>query len=176
MDINLNEIINYLKTEILGLVILGLTSSFIAAILYDFIKNQIKLSKRKIKKKIFVRKLFKIAVSFGQGSRAAYANQGTTFQQQVLIGDYVIKTILLVGWILFYMLLSIVAFILLGHLLSWIPVIVFSSIVTIRYKKLKQHLEYFEQTFELAYGEKYFENELKLQKEHWDKLFKKKEE
>lgn len=176
LSISFNEITDFLKNEIIGLVILGLISSFVAAFFYDFIKSQIKLTRHKIKRRLHVKKLVKIAESFGQGSRAFFADKGTTFQQQVLIGDYIIKTIMLVGWILFYLLLSIVAFIILGRLLSWIPVIVFSSIITIRYKKLKQHLEHFQQTFKHAYGEEYFEMELKGQKEYWDKLFKKSEE
>ncbi|MBK7441312.1 MAG: hypothetical protein IPI65_07220 [Bacteroidetes bacterium] len=174
MDIE--KIIHFLKTDIFGLIILGLVSSLIAGFLYDFIKSQYKLTNHKIKKRLFVKRLVKIAEAFGQGSRAAYAQLGTTFQQQVLIGDYIIKTIMLVAWILFYLIISIATLIILGEILSWIPVIIFSVIITIRYKKLRQHLGHYKQTFELAFGEEYFKNERKGQEEYWDELFKKKDE
>lgn len=173
---NIENIIHFLKTDIIGLIILGLVSSLIAGFIYDFIKNQCKLANHKIKKRLFVKRLVKIAEAFGQGSRAAYAQHGTTFQQQVLIGDYIIKTIMLVAWILFYLILSIATLIILDEILSWIPVVIFSVIITIRYKNLKQHLEHFNQTFEMAYGEEYFKDERKGQKEYWDELFKKKNE
>lgn len=170
MDID--KIINFLKTDIWGLLILGIVSSVMAGLVYDFLKSKYKATHQTIKKKRFTKRLIEIAASFGQGSRAAYAQNGTTFQQAVLIGDYIIKTIVLVGWILFYLLLSIVTLIILGNILSWIPVIIFNIIITVRYKKLKQHLDYFDQTFKMAYGEKYFIDELQGQKEYWDKLFK----
>jgi len=170
---NIQQLINFLKTDIIGLIILGLISSLIAAIFYDFIKTQAKLTTHKIRKRLFAKKLVKIAETFGQGSRAAYAQHGTTFQQQALIGDYIIKTIILVGWIIFYLLVSIITILILGTLLSWISVIIFSFIITIYFKKLKQHLDFFKQTFRLAFGEKYFEKELEGQTEYWDKLFKK---
>lgn len=173
---NIEKIILFLKTEIIGLIILGLVSSLIASFIYEFIKNQYKLTNHKIKKRLFVKRLVKLAEAFGQGSRAAYAQHGTTFQQQVLIGDYIIKTIMLVGWILFYLILSITTLIILDEILSWIPVVIFSVVITIHYKKLRQHLEHFKQTFELAYGEEYFKNERKGRKEYWDELFKKKGE
>ena len=173
MDID--KIIHFLKTDIIGLIILGLLSSLLAGFLYDIIKTQYKLTNHKIKKRVFVKRLIKIAEAYGQGSRAAFAQAGTTFHQQVLVGDYIIKTIMLVGWIIFYLLLSIATLIILGDLLSWIPVIFFSFVITIRYKKLKQHLDHFKQTFEMIFGEEYFKMERKGQKEYWDELFKKKE-
>lgn len=167
---NAEEIINFLKSDFWGLIILGLLSSLIASLAYDFLKMKFKSTHQKIKKRRFVKRLVEIATSFAQGSRAVHAQHGTTFQQAVLIGDYIIKTIVLVGWILVYLLLSIATLVVLDDLLRWVPVIVFSAIITIRYKKLKQHLGFFEQTFEIAYGEKYFKDELHGQTEYWDKL------
>ena len=172
MDIQ--KVINFLKTDIWGLIILGIVSSVLAGLVYDFLKSKYKATHQTIKKKRFTKRLIEIATSFGQGSRASFAQNGTTFQQAVLIGDYTIKAIVLVGWILFYMLLSVASLIILENILSWIPVIIFSIIVTIRYKKLKQHLDYFDQMFKMAYGEKYFKEEFQGQKEYWDKLFKEK--
>ncbi len=169
---NIDKIINFLKTDIWGLIILGVVSSILAGIIYDFLKSKYKSTHQTIKKKRFTKRLVEIATSFGQGSRAVYAQNGTTFQQAVLVGDYIIKTIILVGWILFYLLMSIATLVILGDILSWVPVIIFSVIITIRYKKLKQHLEYFDQTFKIVFGEKYFKDELQGKKEYWDKLFK----
>jgi len=173
MDVD--KILNFLKTDILGLILLGLISSLIAGILYDFLKKQFQLNTQKIKKKIFVKRLVKIADSFGQGLRTTFAEYGTHFQQQVLIGDYIIKTIMLVSWIFFYLLISIILLLILDESLDWIPVVIFSIIITLRYKKLKQHLEHFKLTFENVFGDKYFEDEQKAKVEYWDKLFKKKE-
>lgn len=169
---NIDKIITFLKTEIWGLIILGFVSSMFAGFIYDLLKSKYKSTHQTIKKKRFTKKLVEIATSFGQGSRAVYALNGTTFQQAVLVGDYIIKAIFLVGWILFYLLMLIATLIIVGEILSWLTVIIFSVIITIRYKKLKQHLDYFDQTFKVAFGEKYFKDELRGQKEYWDRLFK----
>jgi ABC-type multidrug transport system fused ATPase/permease subunit len=165
-------IVQFLKTDIIGLIILGIFSSLIAGFVYDHLKNQIKTVQGRIRKKVFIKRLVQIAESFGFGARASYAYNGTTFQQAVLVGDYIIKTIVNIGWIVFYLLLSIATLIVIDPLLGWVPVVIFSFIITFRYKKLKQHLEYFDQTYRMAFGEQYFKDELEGQKQHWDKIFK----
>ena len=170
----MNEIWSFLTLDRTGLVILAIITGITTNAIYALLKHFCKKSRHKFNKYIFKRNLVKIATSFCQGSRAQYAKQGTTFQQALLVGEYIIETIIQVTWIISILLLTIICLLVLYSNLFWLPIIISSAILTVRIKIFKRHLMYFKQTFTLGFGEKYFEDEQIGYTQYWDKLFKKK--
>lgn len=87
----MNEIWDFLTLNKTGLVILAIVTGLITNMMYALIKKLLEKLKYKYKKYTFTRNLVKVATSFCQGSRAQYAKQGNTFQQNLLIGEYIIQ-------------------------------------------------------------------------------------
>lgn len=172
---NISEIIYFLKTNIIGLVILGIISSIFANLIYNLVKKNIKHLNNRYKKRIFRKRLTKIALSFVYGSRFTYASKNSHFLQVVLIGDYIIDIVMNVGRILFTLLISIILILLTDFIFRWIIVTTASVIITFQYKKLKVILTHYNQGLEMELGAEYLEIEKRGYIEYWDKITGKKE-
>jgi hypothetical protein len=169
----IKEIIDFLKTDIKGLIILGIFTSIVAAIIYDHSKKQISRLSLYIRKKFHLNKIKKVLINYGRGFAAGYANR-SSYMQIVLVGDFIIKIVLQIGWILFSLLIFIALLLLVGQPFSWIFVIIFSSLLTLQYRKLKEHKELYQTTVEQVFGDDFFENQKKSIKDYLDNDLKNK--
>jgi len=168
---NLTNTINFLKTDIRGLIILGIVTSLIAAILYDISKKQLFRAITFIKFKLHFNKIKKLLTYYASGYLAGYAHT-STYRQVVLVGDFIIKIILQIGWSLFSLSSFLGLLILLGKSFSWILVILFSAILTFQYRKLKDLINQYEKLIVSVFGEEFFKKQSKSVKEYFDENFK----
>lgn len=163
-----DEIINFLKTDIKGLIILGISTSIIAALIYDLTKKQISRMAIFIRNKLHLNKVKRELTNYGRGYAAGYANT-STYRQIVFVGDFIIKVVLNVGWILFTTLVFVSLLLLMGQSFTWIFVIVFSAIIGFQYRKLKEHIALYQTTIELVFGKEFFKDQKEAIKEYLEK-------
>jgi hypothetical protein len=148
----LKEIINFLKNDIKGLMILGIATSIIASLLYDIAKKQVAKFRDKLEQRKKENRLRRLLTSYSNGFRAGYANK-STYQQAALIGDFIIRTIVLVGWTVFISMTFTALLVLFGQPYSSFFVVAFSFTITIYYRKLRDHLGYYKLFMEQVFGE-----------------------
>lgn len=173
---SIEQITSFLTNNILGLIILSVMSSLLASFFYGRLKKVFMLFVKKYRKRNFIKYLTKTAISFVYGYRFAYASKGTHFQQIVLIGDYIVDIIILVGKIIFTLLVSIILLLVVNSIFSWVIVVITSFIVTLQYKKLKVILLHYNQGLEMIFGEEALKQEKEGYIQYWDRLTKKQEE
>lgn len=81
---NIDKIINFLKTDIWGLIILGVVSSVLAGIIYDFLKSKYKSTHQTIKKKDLPKDLSKLQLHLDKDQEHLMLKMGRLFNKQFL--------------------------------------------------------------------------------------------
>ena len=158
------NIIHFLKTDIRGLILLGIITSLIAAALYDFGKKQLLHFLSILKLKSQVQKIKRLATYYASGYAAGYAHT-SSYRQSVLVGVFIIRIIIQIGWCLFSLLLFLALLILVGQPFSWIFVVFFSALITFQYRKLKDIRGQYQAMIDAVFGEDFFEKQAKGVKE-----------
>ena len=170
------EIINFLTKNPLGLILLSILSGVIGNALYGLLKIIYKRLIKHYRHRRFVKCLIKTATAHVYGQRAAKIAQGTPAQAAIWAADFVIDYTKHVEIILGLLLVLGILLIVLPIYLYWLPVIVISIVITIRYKLVKSQLKFFDMTEDLVFGKKYLETEKEGYTKYWDSLFKPREE
>jgi hypothetical protein len=152
----MNELVAFLKNDIRGLIILAVASSLFAALLYDSLKRlsskvQDFWQKNKTKKH-----LAKYIKNYSDGYTAGYA-WNSSYQQSVLVGHYLIGVMIQIGAILFLTICFVASLIQIGQPFSWIITIVFSILLTLQYKRLKEKKEKYALFMDRVFGEDFKE-------------------
>lgn len=166
----MNNIIDFLKNDIRGLIILAVVSSLIAALLYDSFKklyNKLIEYRQSSKKKNLMSKIMK---SYSEGFTAAFALD-SSYKQTVLTGHYIIQIIIQTSIVLLLTILFVASLILIGQPFSWIITMVFSIVLTLQYRRLKELREKFLLFMETIFGEEFKELVKKHAIEHAKKKF-----
>ncbi len=173
----MDNIFTYITQNPIGIALLAIISSIIGSLLYDLFRRYLNKSSDRIKRRKFTKRLVRIAESFGYGSRTMYASQKGSFHQALIVGDFIIKIVVIIGKILFVTLSSILLSLIFRDFVISIPliIVVLSLVITILYKELRRAIKYYSMCYKYVFGEKYFESELDGQKEYWDSLYKKKD-
>lgn len=162
---SMNDIINFLKNDIWGLIILAVVSSLLAALLYDTLKkiyNRLVDYRQDTKKKKLITQSIKY---YSEGFTAGYA-WNSTYQQSVLTGYYLIRFILQIGAILFSTIIFVASLILIGQPFSWIITIVFSIVLTLQYRRLREMKEMYSVYMEKVFGDDFKKDLSKYSTEH----------
>ena len=162
------QVLYFFQTNFWGLIIVSIVSGVLTSIVYDYLKMAYKKTNDKVKGKRLVKQLVTMGNSFSLGARSSLAKRGNTYQQTALVGEYVINTVVHIGWILFYSMLTVAAIIALDLFFIWIPITVFSVLITIRYKKLRFNLMHFRFTYEMAFGKEYLKSENEGVRDYWE--------
>lgn len=124
----MNNIIDFLKNDIRGLIILAVVSSLLAAFLYDYLKkqyNKLIEYRQSTKKKNLMTRIMK---SYSEGFTAAYALD-SSYKQTVLTGHYILQIMIQLSIVLLSTILFVASLILIGQPFSWIITIVFSVVL-----------------------------------------------
>ena len=95
--------------------------------------------------------------NYSDGYTAGYAHK-SSYHQTVLTGHYVIKIILQAFNVIFSTIVFVASLILIGQPFSWIIIIIFSFVLTIQYRRLKELREMY-----VLYMDKIFGDEFKEQ-------------
>jgi hypothetical protein len=176
---NTSNLSDFLKNDIRGLILIAILTSIVSAILYDFLKQKYLLlaskMKTKLERRTRVKHIKRIIIDYAQGYKVGYA-KSSSYQQVAVVGEFIIRTVVLVGYALF----SLIGFVALNDFLpepiSWVCVIVFSFIITIQYRRLKDHLEQFDLFTTTIFGDDFKDAEKKAVTEYLDGRFRKKSE
>lgn len=166
------EIIDFLKNDILGLVILGVISSIIATLFYNSLK---KLYRRAViyrQRKKVDNMISKIITNYSDGYTAGYAEE-SSYRQIVLTGNYLIGIIIQVGVIIFSTLVFIASMILVGQPFSWVFVIIFSVVITLQYRRLTELKGFYKRFMEGVFGDEFYEKVKENAKKHIENIVKK---
>lgn len=167
----IESIIDFLKNDIRGLILLAVVTSLLAAFLYDGLKKgYLKyISYRQNKK---TKKLISTLIrNYSDGYTAGYAHK-SSYHQTVLTGHYLIKIILHACTIIFLTIVFVASLILIGQPFSWIITIVFSFVLTIQYRRLKELREMYVLYMDQIFGEEFKEKVKKHSIEHVESKLK----
>ncbi len=123
----------------------------------------------------FVNDLVKIATAHIYGQRAAKIKFGTPAEAAIWAADYVIEYVKHVSVILGLIMILGILLVVLPLYLYWLPIIVISIAITIRYKLMKRLLKFFNMTEDTVFGKKYLETEKEGYTKYWDSILKQKD-
>lgn len=152
----IESIIKFLKNDIKGLILIAVVTSLLAAFIYDGLKKgYLKyISYRQNKK---TKNLISILIrNYSDGYTAGYANK-SSYHQTILTGHYVIKIILHACTVIFSTIVFVASLILIGQPFSWIITIIFSFVLTIQYRRLKDLKEMYVLYMDQIFGDEFKE-------------------
>ena len=156
---------DFFKSNLFGLIILSILTSIIWALIYEKAKEQ-------IKRRGNIKHLASIGVLYTMGYRTAYAQSKGTFHQILFVITFVTEILCNLGWIIVYLLFAIASLLIFNEYLNWIPCIIFSTLITFKYKNLKWYYKYFSETINAVYGDEYLKAEKEAMKSYWNELHK----
>ena len=169
------EIVVFLTKNPFGLILLSIISGVIGNFLFNLLRISYKRLMKHYRHRRFVNDLVKIATAHIYGQRAAKIAFGTPAQAAIWAADFVVDYIRHIAIMLGLLIILGILLIVLPVYLYWLPVIVISISITIRYKLMKRLSKFFELTEDLVFGKKYLETEKEGYTQYWDSLFKPKE-
>ena len=169
------EIVNFLTQNPFGLILLSILSGVVGNWLFSILKLLYKKTMVKYHHRSIVKVLVKIATAHVHGQRAVKIKYGTPAQAAIWAADYVIEFIKHVSIILGLIMILGIMLVVLPLYLYWLPIIIISIAITIRYKLMKRLLKFFNMTEDLVFGKKYLETEKEGYTQYWDFIFKTKD-
>ena len=155
-NMTIDKIIEFLKNDIRGLIILAIVTSLISALLYDFGKKIYVRIIYFFRKKILFKELEGYFHRIGIGYASGFSID-STYKQIMITGDMIIQIILQIFKIIISFLIFISLSILVGQPYNWIFVILLSIILTWQYKSLKKYLELYDTIEEKVFGKEFME-------------------
>ena len=169
------EIVNFLTKNPFGLILLSILSGVVGNWLYSILKLLYKKTITKYHHRSFVNVLVKIATAHVHGQRAVKIKFGTPAQAAIWAADYVIEYVKHVSVLLGLIMILGILLVVLPLYLYWLPIIVISIAITIRYKLIKRLLKFFNMTEDLVFGKKYLKTEKEGYTKYWDSILKQKD-
>lgn len=169
------KIVNFLTKDPFGLILLSIFSGVVGNWLFSILKLIYRKTMAKYHHHSFINNLVKIATAHVHGQRAAKIKFGTPAQAAIWAADYVIEYVKHVSVILGLIMILGILLVVLPLYLYWLPIIVISIAITIRYKLMKRLLKFFNMTEDFVFGKKYLETEKEGYTKYWDSIFKQKD-
>ena len=169
------ELVNFLTKNPFGLIMLSIISGIIGNWLFSILKLLYKKTMTKYHHRSFIKILMKVATAHVHGQRAVKIKYGTPAQAAIWAADYVIEYIKHVSIILGLIMILCILLVVLPLYLYWLPIILISIAITIRYRLMKRLLKFFDMTEDLVFGKEYLETEKEGYTKYWDSLFKSKD-
>lgn len=168
----IGKIFEYLTTTPIGLVILSISSSMIGALLLTLLKRVYKFLLRRYNRYRFSKWLVRTLTYYSHGYRTAYAQNGTTALQAFWAANYVMDYIKGVAAMLSLLLLLVIFLIILPTTLFWLPIVVISPMLSIKYLLLKRQKKLFNMGLKAMFGEKFFKAEKERNNQYIESLLK----
>ena len=169
------KIVDFLTKNPFGLILLSILSGVIGNGLFCILRLIYKKAMAKYHHHSFVNVLVKIATAHVHGQRAVKIKFGTPAQAAIWAADYVIEYVKHVSVILGLIMILGILLVVLPLYLYWLPIIVISIAITIRYKLIKRLLKFFNMTEDLVFGKKYLKTEKEGYTKYWDSILKQKD-
>lgn len=155
-----------------GIVCVGALSSILGAFLYSIIVRLISAINKRIKHKLFVKRLVAIGESFGDGYLTALAQTQSSFHQTLLVSHYEIKITIAIAKAL-GVALGGVALLVVFHeslLARTVIVSVTCIIVAICCRRINRLLKTYKMMFDYVFGDDYKKHMMEGIKHQWDSL------
>jgi hypothetical protein len=162
----------YLTTTPTGLVVLSISSSMIGALLLALLKRVYKFLLRRYNRYRFSKWLVRTLTYYSHGYRTAYAQHGTTALQAFWAANYVMDYIKGIAAMLSLLLLLVIFLIILPTTLFWLPIVVISPVLSIKFLLLKRQKKLFNMGLNTMFGEKFLKAENERYNQYIESLLK----
>lgn len=155
-----------------GVVCIGVFSSILGSVLYSLIGHLVNKINKRIKRKLFVKRLVAIGEAFGDGYLTALAQVQSSFHQTLLVSHYEIKITIAVAKTI-GVALGGIALLVVFHeyfIARTIIVSITCIIVAICSRRIKKLFKSYEMMFNYVFGDDYKEHMMEGIKHQWDSL------
>lgn len=161
----LENLIDFLKNDIRGLIILAVVTSILAAIFYDGLKKAYVIFIRYRKQSETKKTILAQIKNYTEGYTAGYAKI-STYHETVLTGHYIVRIMLQAFAIIFSTILFVASLLLIGQPFSWIITVIFSAILTLQYRRLNELRKFYLVFMDTIFGDEFKEEVKKKSLEH----------
>lgn len=172
----ISNIINYLTTDSIGLIILAVMTSLFSSMVYSVCQWMLIKGVKHYKCKKHISNMVKSAIAFMYGARAVTVQlEKNGALQSFWAVDFIMTALNYALKIISILVLTLIALYLLPPILYFLPIVVSSIWLSILYKKFGRNQKYFDKSLDLMFGEEYLEKEKEGYQEYWKSFGKKQE-